>query len=528
MRRRLKKINKSIYLLFSSSSNEVNEIFTHNKKHSQNQSETSSLSSEESAPSDNMLIQDNILAYQQLHQRFNKKKTLYTVGQEYYTWSNFLFFTIPLLIMQIVLAIMPSILTSTEDANTLKIIITSLSAISAAFIALQSKLKYDQIGEKYNNIAAAYGLLASDAYFELSQAKIKHKIDLEENNHYDPEKNSLELLHFLEKSQKLEKHVMGKAPILPEWLATTVKHTAEKEKTMPKPGAENLGQKRLEQATKTTVEPREPQAEVKNETQSTFHALEADNNIASLYASPLEAYQQLFQRFSRKKQLYNLSAKRYKHFDLFIFIIPLLILQVCNAILPTILKDFASADTARLVTTIISALSAAFIAAQGKLRYGEIGENYLNVAGTYSTLVSDSYFQMTQANIKKFPNNSKEKIENFNDLKVFLIQSQRMIKNAKDGCPVIPRSIQKKVKNFELKKLEKERKTIADQVAKQQSVRNLVRQTPVSTGKINGSYQNATEKTEIEESENDSVRIMVESDYDEPKVADPEVKRESL
>ena len=35
---------------------------------------------------------------------------------------------------------------------------------------------------------------------------------------------------------------------------------------------------------------------------------------------------------------------------------------------------------------MIAAVSAAFIAAQGKLRFGDIGEQFSNVASTYNTL----------------------------------------------------------------------------------------------------------------------------------------------
>ena len=88
------------------------------------------------AESDIILINNDIQAYKKMAERFQSKKSQYNLASEYYTWKNFLFFTIPLLILQILNAIMPSILTSEEDADTLKIIITVISSCSAAIIAL--------------------------------------------------------------------------------------------------------------------------------------------------------------------------------------------------------------------------------------------------------------------------------------------------------------------------------------------------------------------------------------------------------
>ena len=416
---------------------------------------SSSDENEISEESTEILVKNNILAYQQLWNRFNKKKSIYTIGFEYYKWKNFIIFTVPLLCLQILNAILPSILPSSEE-QTLKIIITIISSVSAAIIALQSKLRWPETSEKFNGIASAYGLLVSDSYFQLNESKIKHKMEIDRGKKVDVESNNKDLLFFLEKCQKLEKHVLAKAPLVPNWIKRKVE-----EKLLPANGSH--GAQTSANATGKSVTSA-ASAHLHSFVNSSINPIsdalgeQQPNQIASLYETPNQAYTQLWKRFSRKKSLYYLSSERFHKFDLFIFVIPLLIFQICNAVLPTALKN--EPETARIVTTILAAISAAFIAAQGKLRFGEIAEQYANVAMTYNNLVADAYFMMTQSDtvekskLNKNKNGKHGKCyrKGFRDLIYFLKETQKMEKNSKTGCPVVPLSIQKKIKNSESNK----------------------------------------------------------------------------
>ena len=98
--------------------------------------------------------------------------------------------------------------------------------------------------------------------------------------------------------------------------------------------------------------------------------------------------------------------------------------------------------TVKIITTVIAAISAAVIAAQSKLRYGEVGEMFSNVASTYAMLVGEAYFAITDCNIL---GQKKELGKSFENLLQFLKISKTLEKNAKDGCPFLPGKIEKSV-----------------------------------------------------------------------------------
>ena len=113
--------------------------------------------------------------------------------------------------------------------------------------------------------------------------------------------------------------------------------------------------------------------------------------------------------------------------------------------MPLFLPD-SQAAAIKAVATTISAVSAAWIAAQGKLKFGELSEKYANVAGTYGLLTSEAYFRMTQARVTAQTSSEED---NCRDMLQFLEYTQNLEKNARSGCPLAPRRLEKKVLNKE-------------------------------------------------------------------------------
>ena len=410
-----------------------------------------------SPESDKLLIDNDIQAYKSMAERFERKKTQYNWAHHHYSSKNFLYFTIPLLILQILNAIMPSILTSEENADTLKIITTVISSVSAAVIALQSKLRWPEKSEKFNSVASTYGLLASDSWFEMNKAKTYYRVLQEKNETINHQIPTERLLKFLKNAQKLEKHATKNVSVLKQkflviskgWvdkiIAQGVKNRMEKNQTVNKKKEEKAdvkSAKKYDDAMDTRVNSRRVSIaldwNVREIEKEKVPSLESNSDTdhkkadLTLYQSPTQAYKLLWNRFRQERQFYNYAARIYRSAELQLFFMPLLLLQVCNAVLPTILEN--DPESARLSTTIIAAISAAIIAAQGKLRFKETAEQFNNISNTYNTLVSDTYFEMTNSQIMKpyFLNEAK----GFERLEVFLGQIQRMIDNAKDGCPV--------------------------------------------------------------------------------------------
>ena len=195
----------------------------------------------------------------------------------------------------------------------------------------------------------------------------------------------------------------------------------------------------------------------------------------------LKAYKQLWQRFSRKKTVFNLATHHFRMLETWVFIIPLLFLQIMNATLPNFLGEGTSAPT----TSTIAAVSAGWIALQAKTRWGELSQKYENLAGTYNLLVSEAYFKMTQHQIKS---SDITKSESDAAMLSFLEYCQNLEKNARAGVPVVPKFIEKKVMNFEarahIKKIQFEHeKNERERELEEMKVVNDAKQTTIKRSK---------------------------------------------
>ena len=171
----------------------------------------------------------------------------------------------------------------------------------------------------------------------------------------------------------------------------------------------------------------------------------------------VEAYSKLFARFVNKKLVYQAAATYYDRLDLGLFTFPLLILQIANAILPSLnLTDPATNQIISTITTAISAVSAAWIATQGKLSWGKRAEKYNNVASAYALLASNSYFKMTQIHIlEKDAGPEQEKIFK-QDLLNYIEESSKHEKSARAGVPLPPSFIEERIlEKYALKEKEK-------------------------------------------------------------------------
>ena len=171
-----------------------------------------------------------------------------------------------------------------------------------------------------------------------------------------------------------------------------------------------------------------------------------------------EFYSLIYRRVKLKKQIYQAASNRYKIFDLILFTIPLLLLQIANAILPPILtSDFTNSEDTTLsssvdaqskaklsatLTTVLSSISAAWIAMLGKLKWGEKSQKYENVANTYALLTSQTYFKMTQVKVIA---ETMIKTEIHKEMMDYLKRAQELEQSARKNCPLPPRSIELKI-----------------------------------------------------------------------------------
>jgi len=180
------------------------------------------------------------------------------------------------------------------------------------------------------------------------------------------------------------------------------------------------------------------------------------HNPSSGLSDTVQAYKNLASRFVKKKLIYQEASGYFNKLDLIIFTAPLLVLQIANVIIPSILgtnSDDGAENLAnnsrifKIITTTISAISASWIAAQGRLNYGKLSEKYANIATTYDLLASNSFLKMTEVNIlerDEDENGHNSKIFE-KDLIEFLNETAKIEKNVRAGVKLPPYFIEEKV-----------------------------------------------------------------------------------
>jgi len=96
----------------------------------------------------------------------------------------------------------------------------------------------------------------------------------------------------------------------------------------------------------------------------------------------LDIHEKLEKFITRHKYTHNEQSKLYDNLNFYFFTIPLLVLQLCSAILPSVTKNYTAHGHGKyggeyikmLLMTFLAATSAALLAAQAKLKFVEAAE----------------------------------------------------------------------------------------------------------------------------------------------------------
>ena len=161
----------------------------------------------------------------------------------------------------------------------------------------------------------------------------------------------------------------------------------------------------------------------------------------------VDGYQGMLDRFNRKRELHHRAHTLYKNRDMKVFTIPLMAVQLVNAILPQISQAIPDYDKLLgIIASTLAAISAIWLGFQAKKRYAERSESHKNAASIYQHLA-----------VLCMNERQKAKLTNENDEQTFL-RFQEMAQNlegkAKDDENLVPVRI---VKALKLEK-EKEKK----------------------------------------------------------------------
>ena len=153
----------------------------------------------------------------------------------------------------------------------------------------------------------------------------------------------------------------------------------------------------------------------------------------------VEGYQGMLDRFNRKRELHHRAYTLYKNRDMKVFTIPLMAVQLINAILPQISQAIPSQDKLLgIVASTLAAISAIWLGFQAKKRYAERSESHKNAASIYQHLAVLCMNEKQRAKVKK--ENDEQKFLAFQDM------VQNLEAKAKDDENLVPVRIVKAYK----------------------------------------------------------------------------------
>lgn len=158
------------------------------------------------------------------------------------------------------------------------------------------------------------------------------------------------------------------------------------------------------------------------------------------------------ERFRRKRHLHQRSFRMFKNRDLHLFVIPLMVIQLLNTVIPQFAQIYPDSKYSTILTVLasfLSAVSVVWLGFQAKLRHAELSDGHKNAASMYQHLAVLAIVEKQKANINK--DYDKEKFF------TFLADIQSLEQKTKDDEYMVPQKIQEKRKNWE-KELEQNKR----------------------------------------------------------------------
>ena len=183
----------------------------------------------------------------------------------------------------------------------------------------------------------------------------------------------------------------------------------------------------------------------------------------------IEGYQIMLDRFNRKRELHHRAHTLYKNRDMKVFTIPLMAVQLMNAILPQISQVVPKYDKIiGIIASTLAAISAIWLGFQAKKRYAERSESHKNAASIYQHLA-----------VLCMNEKQKAKLKNENDEQKFLMfqeTAQNLEGKAKDDENLVPIRIIKALK------CEKEKQNMKKEEGKKEKHSNVPTEDTTVTG----------------------------------------------
>ena len=196
-------------------------------------------------------------------------------------------------------------------------------------------------------------------------------------------------------------------------------------------------------------------------------------------------YRSLFNRYKEKREIYAYAASFYSNLELFAFMLPNILIQIVNVVLPIILMDDAQGPSpgstnhknltiaennpqkmdltnntnpnsydqlVRKIISCLAAVSAVWLGLAGKLQIGKKSEKFKTISDAYASLCSKAYYKHKESLIEGYSQDFRKKCS---ELLSFLAECEEQEKLARSGAAFMPFWIINKVRKIRVKNCER-------------------------------------------------------------------------
>jgi len=171
----------------------------------------------------------------------------------------------------------------------------------------------------------------------------------------------------------------------------------------------------------------------------------------------VEELQIMWDRFKRKQNLHQRAFRMFKDRDFYFFVIPLMVIQLLNTILPQIAQVFPENGMANKILSVmvssLAAVSAVWVGFQAKLRHADLSGGHKNAASIYQHLAVLAMVEIQKAKMMK--DYDKENFFTFHDM------AHNLEGKAKDDDYLVPLKIKREKELDDIRKICKQDRKVS-------------------------------------------------------------------
>lgn len=166
----------------------------------------------------------------------------------------------------------------------------------------------------------------------------------------------------------------------------------------------------------------------------------------SLEKNILQCYHEVFHRYQLKRDIYGVASRYYNRLELWIFIMPNIIIQLANTVLPLFLYD--NEKYLKIIVSTLAAVSAIWLGLASKLRLGKTAETFKTMSNTCKDLAKACFYKIKEEQFSDLNESYEQKRIKLQTYLEFCEQNEKFEKLANTSNEFVPLWIQNKVKKM--------------------------------------------------------------------------------